>query len=343
LPEAAVAELRSHRVKVVLLRTTGGPEVLEVCEAPVPEPHDDEVLIKAEAFGVGQPDVLIRKGIYKWMPPLPANPGNDLAGRIAGLGRGVCGLAVGQKALLSARDLAQRGGCYAEYVAVPADAVHALPESIDLQQAVALANYQVAYALLHETAGPRVARSVLVIGAAGGVGSALVQLAKIAGMTVIGTVSGTEKAELARAMGADHVVNYKERSVPEATLALTGGRGVDLILDHVGGPAFTGLLTALANWGTLVSYNAFGGLPDKDLFAEMRAHVGKSPAVRCFSFHSYDHDREGRRRLMGAVIERLAKGAIRPAIGARFGLSEVRQAHALIEAGTALGKIVMHP
>jgi NADPH2:quinone reductase len=330
-------------VKVILQRTTGGPEVMEVCEAPIPEPRDNEVLIKAEALGVGQPDVLIRKGIYKWMPPLPANPGNDLAGRIATLGPGISGLAIGQKVLLSARDLAQRGGCYAEYVAVPADAVHALPESVDLEQAAALANYQVAYALLHETAGPRIPRSVLVIGAAGGVGSALVQLAKDAGMTVIGTVSGTDKAEFARAMGADHIVNYTEQPVPEATLDLTAGKGVDLVLDHVGGPAFTGYLAALANWGTLVSYNAFGGLPEKDLFAEMRAHVGRSPAVRCFSFHSYDHDREGRRRLMGGVIEKLAAGAIRPAIAARFRLADVRQAHALLEGGTALGKIVMHP
>ena len=92
----------------------------------MPEPRANEVLIKAEAFGVGQPDALIRKGVYKWMPPLPANPGNDLAGRIAGIGPGVSGFAAGQKVLLSARDLPQRGGCYAEYIAVPADAVHAV-------------------------------------------------------------------------------------------------------------------------------------------------------------------------------------------------------------------------
>lgn len=330
-------------MKVVLVRAPAGPEVLEVCEAPIPEPKANEVLIEAEAFGVGHPDVLIRKGIYKWMPPLPANPGNDLAGRIAGVGASVSGLTLGEKVLLSARDLPQRGGCYAEFVAVPADAVHLLPDNVDLEQAVALSNYQVAYALLHETAGPRVPGSVLVIGAAGGVGSALVQLGKAAGMTVIGTVSTPEKAAFARAMGADHVVNYKEQSVPEAALELTGGRGVDLVLDHIGGPPFTGLLAALANWGTLVSYNAFTPLPEKDLLNEMRAHVGKSPAVRCFSFHSYDHDVAGRRRLMRAVIDLLAKGAIRPAIGARFSLADVRRAHELLEAGTALGKIVLHP
>ncbi len=330
-------------MKVVLVRTPGGPEALELCEVPVPVPRPNEVLIRAEAFGVGQPDVLIRKGVYMWMPPLPANPGNELAGRIADMGESVSGLAVGQRVLLSARDLPQRGGCYAEFVAVSADAVHVLPDNVDIDQAAALANYQVAYALLHETSGPRVPGSVLVIGAAGGVGSALVQLAKVAGMTVIGTVSTDEKAAFARAMGADHVIDYKKQSVPQETLALTDGRGVDLVLDHAGGPAFTELLAVLANWGTLVSYNALSGMPDKDLLSEMRAHVGKSPAVRCFSFHSYDHDPEGRRRLMRAVIALLAKGAIRPAIGARFNLGDVRRAHALIEGGTALGKIVMHP
>jgi NADPH2:quinone reductase len=309
----------------------------------MPEPRENEVLVKAEAFGVGHPDVFIRTGVYKWMPPLPANPGNDLTGRIAGLGRGVSGLLEGQKAVLSARDLPRRGGLYTEYVAVPADAVHVLPDGADLEQAAALSNYQAAYALLHETTGPRVPRSVLVVGAAGGVGSALVQLAKAAGMTVIGSVSGPEKAAFARAMGADHTVNYRERPVPDAVLELTHGEGVDLILDHVAGPSFTDHLSALANWGTLVSYNAFTGLPEKDLFVEMRAHVGKSPAVRCFSFRTYDNDRAGRRRLMGAVIDLFVKGAIKPAIGARFALSEVRQAHAALDAGTVLGKIVMRP
>jgi NADPH:quinone reductase len=330
-------------LKIVLLRKPGGPDVLEVCEAPVPQPRANEVLIKAEAFGVGQPDALIRKGVYHWMPPLPANPGNDLTGRIAGMGASVSSLTLGQKVLLTARDLPQRGGCYAEFVAVPADAVHALSEDVDVEQAAALANYQVAYALLHETAGPRVPRSVLVVGAAGGIGSALVQLAKIAGMTVIGTVSSAEKAAFARAQGADHIVNYKERSVPETTRELTSGKGVDLVLDHVGGSSFTEYLSALASWGTLVSYNAFTALPEKNLLSEMRAHVDKNPAVRCFSFHSYDHDANGRRRLMRTVIELLAKGAIRPAVGARFSLSEVREAHALLDAGSVLGKIVMHP
>src|SRR5215468_6533261 len=112
----------------------------------MPEPGANEVLIQAEAFGVGQPDVLIRRGVYKWMPPLPVNPGNDVAGTVTAVGSEVSGITVGQKVLLSARDLPQRGGCYAEFVVAPADAVHLLPESVDLKEAVCLANYQVAWA-----------------------------------------------------------------------------------------------------------------------------------------------------------------------------------------------------
>ena len=139
-------------MKAVQVHRPGGPEALDDVDSAIPEPGRRDVQIRAEAFGVGQPDALIRRGVYKWMPALPANPGNDVAG---GIGRGsqVTGISVGQKVLLSARDLAQRGGCYAEYVVAPADAVHILPEFVDVEDAVCLANYQVAWALLHECGG----------------------------------------------------------------------------------------------------------------------------------------------------------------------------------------------
>jgi NADPH:quinone reductase len=330
-------------MRAVLVRQPGGPDALELVEVPVPVPDAGQLQIRAEAFGVGQPDVLIRSGVYKWMPPLPANPGNDLAGRISALGPGVGGLAVGQKVLLSARDLAQRGGCYAEYVAAPADAVHALPDNVDLQAAVCLSNYQVAYALLHECRHPRAPASALVIGAAGGVGTALVQLAKLAQMTVIGTVSTEEKAAFARRNGADHVIFYRREDVVARTRELTNGEGVGLVLDHVCGPEFTSYLGALGKWGTLLSYNAFAGLPEENLMAAMRNHLDICPAVRCFSFHIYDRDREGRRALMRNVIEALSRNAIKPAISTVLKLDQVRQAHTLLEQGSALGKIIMTP
>ncbi|CAN5130668.1 zinc-dependent alcohol dehydrogenase family protein [soil metagenome] len=330
-------------MKAVLVYRTGGPDALDYVDQPMPEPGPLDVQIRAEAFGVGQPDVLIRSGVYKWMPPLPANPGNDVAGRISAIGSSVTGISIGQKVLLSARDLAQRGGCYAEFVVAPADAVHILPESVDLEDAVCLANYQVAWALLHACGGHTVADSVLVIGAAGGVGTSIVQLASLAGMTVIGTVSTTEKANFARSNGADHVIFYRDEDVVARTRELMGGRGVGLVLDHVGGPDFASYLGALGKWGTLVSYNAFAGLPDQNLMGEMRKYLDICPAVRCFSFHIYDHDRDGRRAIMRQVISALEKRSIKPAISARLKLSEARHAHALLESGAALGKIIMTP
>jgi NADPH2:quinone reductase len=330
-------------MKAVLVHRPGGPEALDVVDLAVPEPGPGEVQIKAEAFGVGQPDALIRRGVYKWMPALPANPGNDVAGRISAVGKDVGDIAVGQKVLLSARDLSQRGGCYAEFVVAPADAVHLLPETVDVADAVCLANYQVAWALLHRCGGPQPVDSVLVIGAAGGVGTSLVQLAKLAGMTVIGTVSSPEKADFARSNGADHIIFYRSEDVVARVRDLRGGRGVGMVLDHVCGPEFVSYLGVLGKWGTLVSYNAFAGLPEQNLMGEMRNYLDVCPAVRCFSFHIYDHDRVGRRAIMREVISALERRAIRPAISARLKLSEVRQAHTLLDSGAALGKIIMTP
>lgn len=330
-------------MKAVLVHSPGGPEALDYTEVPVPVLGERDVLIRAKAFGVGQPDKLIRSGVYKWMPPLPANPGNDVAGEIEAVGTAVTEVSVGQRVLLSARDLAQRGGCYAEYVAAPADAVHVLPGNVAFEDAVCLPNYQVAWALLHNCGSSMPPHSALVIGAAGGVGTSLVQLAKIAGMKVIGTVSTAEKAAFARKMGADEIIFYRDEDVIARTRALTDGRGVSLVLDHVCGPEFYSYLGALDKWGTLISYNAFAGLPTQNLMGEMRKHLDVCPAIRCFSFHIYDHDRDGRRDIMRRMIGYLADGAIRPSIFKRFRLSEVRAAHELLDSGAAFGKIVMTP
>jgi NADPH2:quinone reductase len=332
-----------RRMKAVLVYRPGGPDSLDYVDVPIPQPGRGEVQIRAEAFGVGQPDVIIRRGVYKWMPPLPANPGNDVAGRISAIGAGVTGVEIAKKVLLSARDLSMRGGCYAEYVVAPFDAVHLLPEQIDLETAVCLANYLVAQALVQECLHPRAAKSMLVVGAAGGVGTALVQLGKRAGMTVIGTVSTPEKAEFARRNGADHIIFYRSEDVVARVRELTGGRGVGLVLDHICGADFAGYLGALGKWGTLVSYNAFAGLPEENLMLAMRNHLAMCPAVRCFSFHIYDDNRTARRALMREVISALERGEIKPVISARLALSEVREAHVLLEQGKALGKIIMRP
>ena len=338
-------------MKMIRIDSPGGLDVLQYVDAPKPVAGPGDVLVRAQAIGVGKPDLLIRQGSYRWMPPLPATPGNELAGIVEALGDGVSGLRVGQSVLVSSRELPQRGGCYAEFIRVPAASVYPLPETITSEDAVSLPNYQLAGALLHEaTAGWR-PKSVLVHGAAGGVATAIIQLAAVEGIAVIGTASTDEKCRFALASGARDVIQYRRDGIAERerdNLAdrvreLTGGHGVDLVLDHVAGPRFTDNLDLLAPLGLLVSYNALAGLPEKDLFAEMRRLVGRSLAVRCFSIHTLDAMPEVRRRLMQHAIDLLAAGRIRPPAPVVLPLSQARRAHEMLERAETLGKVVLRP
>lgn len=327
-------------LKIVMQRI-GGPEVLEVVEAPEPKAGPHDVVVRAEAIGVGWPDVLIRRGSYRWMPPLPTSPGSDLAGRVVAVGSEVSSDLLSRPVLVTARELPVRGGCYAERIVVPADAVFLLPEHVALDAAVCLPNYQVAWNLLHEATCGQAVRSLFVRGVTGSVGSALAQLARQAGVTVIGTVSSAAKAELARKNGVDHVIEYKNESVVERVLQITQGQGVDLAVDHIGGENFPDLLRLLGKWGLLVSYNASGGLPSENLLGAMRANGVRCPAIRIFEMHIYDDDRESRRRTMQQVIDLLGEGKIAPIIGARLPFVEAARAHAAVEASDVGGKIVL--
>jgi len=317
--------------------------VLEVICRNVPRPGEGEIIIQAESIGVGWPDILIRKGSYRWMPPLPASPGSDLAGRIVSTGAGVSEALLGKPVLVTARELAVRGGCYADHIAVPADAPFVLPDDADLDEAVCLPNYQVAWNLTHEVVTGRPASSAFVNGATGGVGSGVVQLAKAAGMTVFGSVSSAEKVRFAKTLGVDHVINRRNENVVERVLGITGGKGIDLAIDHVGGAAFPGLIRMLAKWGTLVSYNAADGLPEDNLLAALRAHGARCPAVRIFEMHLYDDDRENRRRIMHEVIQSWRSGHIKPIISSRLPLGCVADAHRQIEQGETFGKVILKP
>ena len=330
-------------MRTVIIRQTGGTEVLELIDAPDPVPGRGEVVVRSHAMGVGWPDILIRKGVYSWMPPLPASPGSELSGRIETLGPGVTDLAVGQGVLVSARNLPTRGGCYTELIAVPAASLYLMPEIADLDEAAYLGNFQVAWAILFETTRGFEPKSVLVMGAAGGVGSAAVQLAKHAGIRVIGTVSSAEKAAFARRQGADEVIDYRRENVVERVGALTDGCGVDLILDHVGGPAFNDNFDMLGSWGTIVSYGSMGGTPETGLFQRIHANGTKAAAVRSFSMHLYDHDPEARRRVMDQVLELFAAGAIHPPIGARLPMERAAEAQTMVETGIALGRVILKP
>jgi NADPH2:quinone reductase len=269
--------------------------------------------IRAHAIGVGIPDSLIRAGTYGHMPPLPATPGTELSGLVEQVGAGVTSRHVGQRVYATARERPHRGGHYADYVVAPAEATFVLPDGVDLDVAAALANYQVAYHLLNDAVRPRPGQSVLIYAAAGGMGNALIDLAKAAGLVVIGVVSSAAKARFARELGADHVIDRKAEQVGVQVAAITGGRGVDIIIDPVAGPTIPDNIALLAPCGMLVVYGGLGGKAQHDLLPTLRLSKN-SPAVRQFTIHTWDDLVEERRAGMRALIDMLAAGKLRPRI-----------------------------
>ena len=331
-------------MKVIEMRKPGGPEVLELTEKPLPEPAAGEVRVRAQAIGISSADILVRKGVYKWMPPLPAVPGNEMAGIVDALGPDVTGVRVGEPVLVSSRELPFRGGCYAQAICVPASALFRLPETIAPNDAVSLPNFQLAGALLYES-GVRKPRSIVAYGASGGVGMALLQLAKCDGIEAIGIVSTEEKRAFVHRAGIEHVLIRGRDDLRSEVMAVTGGRGVDVVYAMAGpSAAFVGNLDLLAPLGTIVSFSILGGLmPDADLYGELRKRLGKSLGVRCYSIHTLDHDRERRRALMERAIQLMAAGRLRPPPPTVLPLAEAARAHEIMEAGRSLGKIVLAP
>jgi len=330
-------------MKAIRLEQPGGPEALQYVDVPTPKPGPGAVLVKAHAIGVCWPEVLVRRGTYAWMPPLPAIPGIEMSGVVVETGPGVSALSVGQPVYVSARELPHRAGCYAEYIAVPAEVPYVVPAGADLDAVATLANYQVAYHLLGSATRGFRYESVLVQTAAGGVGSAAVQLARAAGKRVIGLAGSDDKVKFALAQGADAAFNYRQGAVREQIAAATGDAGVDLILDAVAGPRFPELFDHLATLGLVVLYGALDGPAPADLMAALRRHPGRSPALRVFSIHAFDADRDMRRRATTELLALLGRGAIRPPIHARLPLAEAGRAQALLESGRVLGKLLLRP
>lgn len=330
-------------MKIVQFKTPGPPSVLEYIEVPTPEPQAGEVLVRAAAIGVGMPDVMIRRGVYNWMPPLPAAPGTEMSGVVEKVGPGVTRFKPGQRVVVSARDRRHRGGCYAEYNATPEISVYPLPDNADLDQAAALANYQVAYHLLYDCISFKKGQSVLVQGAAGGTGSALVDLAIGAELQVIGICSGAAKIDFVKSFGVETVIDRQREDIRAAVKAATDGKGVDFIMDFAGGPEFIKNFEMLAPYGVLVSYGQLAGKPKDDIYVALRAQAAKNLALRVFSMHVYDHWREPQQAGMRWLIERLGRGEIRPRIYDRLPLADAARAHELFESGKVTGKLLLRP
>jgi NADPH:quinone reductase len=329
-------------MRLIQFREPGPPSVMQCLDVPIPEPGVGEILIRARAIGVGMPDCLIRAGTYGAMPPLPATPGTELAGIVEKVGPGVTTRKNGQRVYATARERPHRGGHYAQYVATPAEATFLLPDTVDFETAATLANYQVAYHIFNDGLRLNKGETVLIFAAAGGMGNALIDLAKAEGLQVIGVVSSEQKARFVRDLGADHVVNRKQVKVGERVKEITGGRGVDAIVDPVAGPAFAENIEMLAPCGTLLIYGALGGKAPLELLPTPRLRKN-SPAVRQFTIHTWDHLVEERRAGMRTLIDMLAAGKLHPRIHARLPLSEATRAHEMLESGEVVGKLLLLP
>jgi len=330
-------------MKAIRITKTGGPEVLEYVELPTPEPAADEVLVKAHAIGVCMPETYVRRGIYRWMPKLPAIPGIEMSGVVAKAGPDVRNLRVGQPVFVSAREFEERAGCYAEYVKAPEHKIYPVPEGVDLDQVAGLANYQVAWHLLNTALKGYQYDSVLVMAAAGGVGSALVQLAKCYGKHVIGVVSSDARGAFARSQGADAIVDRTQGDIVEQVQKLTDGRGVDLILTIAGGTGMISLFDCLGRFGMLMLYGRIDGPPQGDIGAAVEKAPIRSLAYRYFSIHTLDEWPELRARGTHALLDLLREGRVKVPIYDRIPLAEAPRAHRVFESGEVMGKLIMKP
>ena len=286
--------------------------------------------------------MLVRSGRYPWMPALPYVPGNEVSGHVADA-NGSSLLKEGQPVFFTSWDMGFAGGLYAEYVTVREQAPWVLPVSVDLDEAASLFNYIVAWLLLHHGARGAETGSVLVHGASGGMGTALIDLTKLNGSTVIGTAGSEEKCAFLKTRGVDHALNYRSGPLPERVLALTEGRGADIVFNHIAGNSFVEDMRMLAPLGLIVSYAALGGMPDVDLFRGMRANIDRSPSLRVIGTHVFDKMPEVREGACEAVIGLLTDKKIAPAIMTRLPLSDAARAHQMMESRESIGKILLKP
>lgn len=332
-------------MKKIVIPRFGGPEVLELVDVPTPKLKPDDVLVQAHTIGVGWPDVLVRTGTYPWMHlfPMPATPGIEMTGTVAAVGSEVTRFAIGQPAYVSSGMLGLTGACYAEARVVPQDRLIPLPKTLSLVTAANIGYYLLGGVLLTECARGQDVKRVMISGASGGVGTALVQLAKAAGHSVIATVGQESKRAHTLAMGADYVLNYREESLRQRVKDVTGGAGVDLWLEAYAGPRLAEALYCMAPWGKIVLYNAVGGHPTGSFFDDWRANMGKCISIEYFSMHVWEDDIDARRRQIERTIEVLASGKVKPPPGTFFPLAQAAQAHRLLESGRNIGRIFLQP
>ncbi|MFE7173411.1 zinc-binding alcohol dehydrogenase family protein [Streptomyces sp. NPDC057616] len=320
-------------MRAVEFQEYGGPEVLKVVETEIPEPGPGQVSVDVAYTGVNFADLKARGEGYR-VPQLPYVPGLEASGRIRAVGEGVTGLSAGQEVTALTE-----GGAYADVVLAHASTVFPVPAGVGLRTAATLPTVlPTAYALVHSVGRLQPGESVLVQGAAGGVGTVVGQLAKAAGAgAVYGVVSGAAKADYAREQGYDEVFVGE---FTEAVRAATGGRGVDLALDPVGGETFRGSLASLAAFGRLVSFGNASSAPAWTVGQPELYPSGVS--VGGFSILTLAKTAPGELRALAELaFAKALDGTVSLPVTAEFGLEEAAEAHRLMGTRTSTGKLLL--
>ena len=314
---------------------TGGPEVLELVEIDTPTPGPGQILIRHEAIGINFIETYQRTGLYP--VKLPAIPGGEVAGRVEAVGEGVTRFSVGERVATT-----NAGGAYAEASLVRADRAVAIPESISTKVAAAiLLKGMTTEALVRRTYPVKSGETVLVHAAVGGVGQIMTQWLKAIGATVIATVGSEAKAEKAHALGADHVILYREQDVAAEVRRITGGVGVPVAFDSVGKDTFEGTLASLARRGLFVSFgNASGAAPP---FAPGRLAASGSLYLTRPTLGDYVVTTEELDESAALVFGMVASGKINIEIGQTFSLDDARNAHEALESRATVGASLLLP
>jgi NADPH:quinone reductase len=319
------------------IATFGGPDVLRAVERPDPAPDRGEVLIRVAAAGVNRPDVMQRRGVYP--PPSGASdiPGLEVSGTVAGVGAGVTRWRPGDQicALVA-------GGGYATLCVAPEAQCLPVPANMDLVAAAAIPEtFFTVWSNVFERGGLRAGEHALFHGGSSGIGTTAIQLASARGARVFATAGSDEKCRACEKLGAVKAINYRTTDFVEAIDALTGGRGVDLILDIVGGSYTARNLAALAMDGRLVQIGLMDGVPAASV--DFRRLLGRRLTITGSTLRPRTVGEKGRiaEALRSEVWPLIEAGAVRPLIYRTFRLTDAAAAHALMESSAHIGKIVL--
>jgi NADPH2:quinone reductase len=320
----------------ILIERTGGPGVLEVRECVPPAPGPGDVLVRHEAVGLNYIDTYYRSGLY----PLsfPSGLGNEAAGVVEALGDGVSGFAPGDRVGYFTGPL----GAYASHRAVAAERLVKLPDGISVEEAAAvMLKGATAEYLIERCARVQPGQTVLVHAAAGGVGSILVPWLKASGAAVIAHAGSPAKSAIAQALGADHAFSRPMDELASEVRAVTGGKGVEVVLDGVGAASWAASLAATARRGLVVTYgNASGPVPPFSALDLLRAG---SIFVTRPTLADYAASADEMRASAARLFEMIGSGAVKVAIGARFSLCDAAAAHHAIESRKTTGSTVLIP